>query len=204
MQTTSTAAVGLLAARLGSWLQAGALSRTAAAAATATGVSGLQRAAAASSQPPHGSSCRTQSRAFSSAPDEGLHVSVEPLETEGVSVLTLQRPDAKNAIGRQMLKEIIEAVNTLRQVGLPKGWRTESAGEAGEGVHTKRMVCLAGKERHTCPHGCLCVSARWLTLQIWDPYPAGADHAVRDCAQQCTRRVLCGGRPQGASHHDSD
>lgn len=37
----------------------------------------------------------------------------EPLE--GVSVITLTRPEARNAIGRQLLRELVEAVNLLRQ-----------------------------------------------------------------------------------------
>eukprot|EP00798_Chlamydomonas_sp_ICE-L_P002280 gene2280-8548_t len=44
-----------------------------------------------------------------------LHVQVEPLdEPAGVSLLTLSRPDARNAIGRQMLSELIESINLLR------------------------------------------------------------------------------------------
>ncbi|KAJ9532783.1 hypothetical protein QJQ45_010910 [Haematococcus lacustris] len=46
-----------------------------------------------------------------------LHVTVEPLSEayEGISLLSLSRTDARNAIGRQLLRELSEAVNTLRQ-----------------------------------------------------------------------------------------
>jgi hypothetical protein len=46
-----------------------------------------------------------------------LQVQVEPLSTpnEGVSVVSLTRSSAKNAIGRQLLRELQEAINTLRQ-----------------------------------------------------------------------------------------
>ncbi len=53
-----------------------------------------------------------------SAAQQGeLHVTVEPLADahEGVSVVTLCRPAARNAIGRQLLRELSEAVNLLRQ-----------------------------------------------------------------------------------------
>jgi methylglutaconyl-CoA hydratase len=46
-----------------------------------------------------------------------LQVQVEPLSTpnEGISVVSLTRSSAKNAIGRQLLRELQEAINTLRQ-----------------------------------------------------------------------------------------
>ncbi|KAG2501003.1 hypothetical protein HYH03_000824 [Edaphochlamys debaryana] len=46
-----------------------------------------------------------------------LHVTVEPLSGahEGVSVISLCRPAAKNAIGRQLLRELAEALDTVRQ-----------------------------------------------------------------------------------------
>lgn len=46
-----------------------------------------------------------------------LHVTVEPLSAphEGVSVISLTRPDARNAIGRQLLRELAEALDTVRQ-----------------------------------------------------------------------------------------
>jgi len=45
-----------------------------------------------------------------------LHVTVEPLSGlhEGISVINLSRPDARNAIGRQLLKELSEALSNLR------------------------------------------------------------------------------------------
>eukprot|EP00879_Flechtneria_rotunda_P020179 GHRR01021220.1.p1 GENE.GHRR01021220.1~~GHRR01021220.1.p1 ORF type:complete len:262 (+),score=91.38 GHRR01021220.1:407-1192(+) len=46
-----------------------------------------------------------------------MQVQVEPLSSpnEGISVISLSRSDAKNAIGRQLLRELQEAINTLRQ-----------------------------------------------------------------------------------------
>ncbi|MEW5310691.1 MAG: hypothetical protein WDW38_002462 [Sanguina aurantia] len=52
------------------------------------------------------------------APQHGhLHAFVEPLLDvyEGVSVLTLNRPSARNAIGKQMLQEVRECIANLRQ-----------------------------------------------------------------------------------------
>ena len=56
-------------------------------------------------------------RSFASAAGGELHVSVEPQgeQYEGVSVISLNRPDARNAIGRQLLRELAEAINNLRQ-----------------------------------------------------------------------------------------
>ena len=44
-----------------------------------------------------------------------LHVTVEPQSGpwEGISVLSLNRPEARNAIGRQMLRELSEAISML-------------------------------------------------------------------------------------------
>ncbi|GLI64111.1 hypothetical protein VaNZ11_007286 [Volvox africanus] len=46
-----------------------------------------------------------------------LHVTVEPLSGvhESVSVISLSRPAARNAIGRQLLRELAEALDTVRQ-----------------------------------------------------------------------------------------
>jgi enoyl-CoA hydratase/carnithine racemase len=46
-----------------------------------------------------------------------MQVQVEPLSSpnEGISVISLSRSNAKNAIGRQLLRELQEAINTLRQ-----------------------------------------------------------------------------------------
>lgn len=50
-------------------------------------------------------------------PSPHLHLSVEPLggADEGVSLLTLSRPEARNAIGRQLLKELAEALELIRK-----------------------------------------------------------------------------------------
>lgn len=67
-----------------------------------------------------------------------LQVQVEPLSAinEGISVISLCRSHAKNAIGRQLLRELQEALNTLRQ------------------ERTTRCVVL----RSTCP-GTFCAGA---------------------------------------------
>lgn len=46
-----------------------------------------------------------------------LQVFVEPLsdQDEGISVLSLNRPAAKNALGRQLLRELAESLDLLRQ-----------------------------------------------------------------------------------------
>lgn len=55
--------------------------------------------------------------AGTSAEADRLHVTVEPQggDHEGVSVINLNRPNARNAIGRQLLRELAEAINILRQ-----------------------------------------------------------------------------------------
>ena len=59
----------------------------------------------------------SSSREAAAEPKVDLHINVEPLSEpyEGVSVLTLNRPDAKNAIGKQLLRELGECINNLRQ-----------------------------------------------------------------------------------------
>jgi Enoyl-CoA hydratase/isomerase len=46
-----------------------------------------------------------------------LHVQLEPLDSpnEGIFLLSLTRSEAKNAIGKQLLKELQEAIYNLRQ-----------------------------------------------------------------------------------------
>jgi len=53
----------------------------------------------------------------SSTASGGLQVLVTPLDgdLEGVSALTLRRPQARNALGKQMVRELSEALDTLRQ-----------------------------------------------------------------------------------------
>jgi methylglutaconyl-CoA hydratase len=54
------------------------------------------------------------SRTFSTNPHNELHVQLEPLDgEEGIFLLTLTRPTAKNAIGRQLLNELKEAIQAL-------------------------------------------------------------------------------------------
>lgn len=47
----------------------------------------------------------------------GFAVSVDVLDgnLEGVSVLQLQRPDARNALGRQLITELVQCLETIRQ-----------------------------------------------------------------------------------------
>lgn len=67
---------------------------------------------------PHKSAEAAAQKSADAPPSEGLHVTVEPLADsyEGVSVITLTRPNARNAIGRRLLRELAECVNLLRQV----------------------------------------------------------------------------------------
>ena len=52
----------------------------------------------------------------SSTVTNDLHVTLEPLDSpnDGIFMLSLTRTEAKNAIGRQMLSELQEALNMLR------------------------------------------------------------------------------------------
>ena len=53
----------------------------------------------------------------SSASASQLQVLVEPLghQNEGISVVTLNRPASRNALGHQLIRELQEAIDTLRQ-----------------------------------------------------------------------------------------
>ena len=59
----------------------------------------------------------SSAEAGTSVEADPLHVTVEPQggDHEGVSVINLNRPNARNAIGRQLLRELAEAINILRQ-----------------------------------------------------------------------------------------
>ena len=76
-------------------------------------------AAAASASGTSSSSDNNNNNKVGSAGSDGsqLHVTVEPLSGlyEGVSVISLNRPAARNAIGRQLLRELAEALDTVRQ-----------------------------------------------------------------------------------------
>jgi len=58
----------------------------------------------------------TTSQASAPTPPH-LHVQLEPLDSpnEGIFLLSLTRSEAKNAIGKQLLKELQEALNNLRR-----------------------------------------------------------------------------------------
>lgn len=73
--------------------------------------------------------------------ESGLHVSVEPLSGahEGVSVISLSRPAARNAIGRQLLRELAEALDTVRQERTTRCVLVRSVvSGAGKGVGGRR------------------------------------------------------------------
>lgn len=58
----------------------------------------------------------TQSRASTQSGHQGhLHIQLEPLDgpNEGIFYLSLTRPEVRNAIGRQLLRELREAINNL-------------------------------------------------------------------------------------------
>lgn len=64
------------------------------------------------------SSFKAARRAFSATPFSlELQVSVQPLEEacQHVSVLKLNRPAAKNALGRQLIQELQAALDIVRQ-----------------------------------------------------------------------------------------
>jgi methylglutaconyl-CoA hydratase len=71
-----------------------------------------------------------------------LHVTVEPLSGihEGVSVISLSRPAARNAIGRQLLRELAEALDTVRQERTTRCVLVRSV-VAGESC-TSREACV--------------------------------------------------------------
>jgi len=60
---------------------------------------------------------RSVSTASAAGGGSELHVVVDPQAEpyEGVSIVSLCRPSSRNAIGRQLLSELAEAINTLRQ-----------------------------------------------------------------------------------------
>lgn len=73
-----------------------------------------------SSQPHRGLTTSTPSFTTSNASSSAqphLHVQLEPLDSpnDGIFLLSLTRSEAKNAIGKQLLKELQEAINNLRQ-----------------------------------------------------------------------------------------
>ena len=78
-----------------------------------------------------------------------LHVTVEPQSgpLEGVSVLTLCRPEARNAIGRQMLRELEEAIGMLRGERSTKCvvLRSSVPGEWGRGGSGGYVWCCAAQ-----------------------------------------------------------
>lgn len=85
--------------------------------ASATVFRGVDYGAGVSSPPRSGLSFTFRTLAGSQYCTEHLQITVEPLagDAEGVSVLSICRAEARNAIGRQLLRELQEAINILRQ-----------------------------------------------------------------------------------------
>lgn len=85
---------------------------TATATAAAAGLSGASAPARNSSSTSTATAANTNDAA-----DGGLQVLVTPLDgdLEGVSALTLCRPAARNALGRRLVRELAQALDTLRQ-----------------------------------------------------------------------------------------
>lgn len=88
------------------------LARSLAATAAARGSRPLAGAA-----PCFSTAASTPTTTSSQSSSQGLQVLVTPLDgdLEGVSALTLRRPAARNALGRQLLRELAQALDTLRQ-----------------------------------------------------------------------------------------
>lgn len=77
-------------------------------------------------------------------------VSLEPLDgpNEGIFWLTLCRPDARNAIGRQFLRELRECLATVAQVRPPRAPRPLECGRAQlrpvyKGIFSANRQCTA-------------------------------------------------------------
>ena len=76
----------------------------------------LQRVRAAGRAAPAAWRCvgsRWLAASAESSSGEGLHVALQPLDYEGVFELSLSRPAARNAIGRQLLRELRDCLTQL-------------------------------------------------------------------------------------------
>lgn len=81
-------------------------------------------------------------------------VTVEPLggAHEGVSLLTLDRPDARNALGRQLVRELFECIDTLRQERTTRAVLLRSAvpGCFSAGADLKERASMTAREAAEC------------------------------------------------------
>jgi len=79
---------------------------------------------------------------------------VEPLggPHEGVSLLSLSRPDARNALGRQLVRELAEALDTLRQERTTRCVLVRSAvpGCFSAGADLKERAAMTQTEAAEC------------------------------------------------------
>lgn len=87
-----------------------------------------------------------------SKPDEDLHAQLEPLDGqhEGVFLLTLNRPSAKNAIGKQMLRELRECLGHLASESTSTRCvvvRSATLGVFCSGVDLNERECMTRREK---------------------------------------------------------
>ncbi len=92
----------------------------------------------------------TTSSSSSSSSHPHLHVQLEPLDSpnEGIFFLSLTRSEAKNAIGKQLLKELQEAINNLRQESSTRCVvvRSTAAGVFSAGADLKERAVMSQQE----------------------------------------------------------
>ena len=102
----------------------------------------------------HGAASDSSSTTTTTEGDGGLQVTVEPLSGahEGVSVLSLNRPGARNALGRQMVRELSEALETLRQERTTRCVLLRSAvpGCFSAGADLKERAAMTAAEAGEC------------------------------------------------------
>jgi hypothetical protein len=140
-----------------------------------------------------------------------LQVQVEPLSTpnEGISVVSLTRSSAKNAIGRQLLRELQEAINTLRQERTTRVvvMRSSCPGTFSAGADLK--VSQAPGRAHCCrgaaaellrccwQNYCLASHHHHITqsghsINAIGPRPTGAEDGWPRCVSlRCSVHLLC-------------
>jgi hypothetical protein len=90
------------------------------------------------------------SQASSATTPPHLHVQLEPLDSpnEGIFLLSLTRSEAKNAIGKQLLKELQEALRNLRQETSTRCVviRSTAAGVFSSGADLKERAAMSQQE----------------------------------------------------------
>jgi methylglutaconyl-CoA hydratase len=94
---------------------------------------------------------RTRTRTRTHNPAQ---VTVEPLggTHEGISLLTLDRPDARNALGRRLVRELLEALDTLRQERTTRCvlLRSRVPGCFSAGADLKERAAMTHQEAAEC------------------------------------------------------